>query len=111
MRISAHSALSFFAFMDQAKVKLSHLGDTGKPYIDRLQKVRETFDPDDFDTPFFQRIEAVVTDIATHLVERDMKPVAQFQKIEPAPKRLMPEADRAIGHINEAVNWLRDHAE
>jgi hypothetical protein len=40
-----------------------------------------------------------------------MKPVAKYQKIEPAQTRMLPDADRAIGHINEAVNWLRDHAE
>jgi hypothetical protein len=97
--------------MDDAKVKLKHLGDTGKPYVDRLQAIRETFTPDDIPPPFFQRIEAVVTDMAEHLVERDMKPVAKFEKIQPAAKRLIPEADRAIGYLNQAVNWLRDHAE
>jgi hypothetical protein len=53
----------------------------------------------------------VVTDIADHLVERDMRPVAQFQKIEPAEITILPEAERAIEPINNAVNWLRDHAE
>jgi hypothetical protein len=96
--------------MDQAKVKLKHLGDTGKPYVDRLQAIRETFTPDDIDPVFFQRIEAVATDLAG-LVERDMKPVAKYQKIEPAKIRILPDADRAIGYLNEAVNWLRDHAE
>jgi hypothetical protein len=96
--------------MDQAKVKLKHLGDTGKPFVDRLQAIRESFTPDDINPLFFQRIEAVVTDLAG-LVERDMKPVAKFQKIEPAKIRILPDADRAIGYLNEAVNWLRDHAE
>lgn len=110
MRILAHNALRFFAFMDQAKIELQHLGDTGKPFVDRLQAIRKTFTPDDIEPVFFQRIEAVVTDLAG-LVERDMKPVAKFQKIEPAPIRILPDADRAIGYINQAVNWLRDHAE
>jgi hypothetical protein len=111
MRISAHNALSFFAFMDQAELKLKHLGDKGKPFVDSLRAIRGTFTPDEIDPEFFQRIEAVVTDIADRLVERDMKPVAKFQKIEPAKTRILPDADRAIGYINEAVNWLRDHAE
>jgi hypothetical protein len=111
MRISRHNALSFFGFMDQAKIKLEHLGDTGKPFVDRLQAIRETFTPDDIDPGFFQRIEDVVTDMADHLVETDMKPVAKFQKIEPAITRILPDADRAIGYLNEAVNWLRDYAE
>ena len=96
--------------MDQAKVKLKYFGDTGKPYVDRLQAIRETFTPDDIDPVFFQRIEAVATDLAG-LVERDMKPVAKYQKIEPAKSRILPDAERAIGYLNEAVNWLRDHAE
>jgi hypothetical protein len=111
MRISAHNAQSFFKFMDDAKVKLKHLGDRGKPYVERLQDVRKTFKPDDITPAFFERIEVVVTDMATHLVERDMKPVAQYQKIEPAPKALIPEAAAAIGYINDAVNWLRTHSE
>jgi hypothetical protein len=110
VRISPRNALSFFGFMDQAKVKLQHLGDTGKPFVDRLQAIRETFTPDDIEPVFFQSIEAVATELAG-LVERDMKPVAQFQKIEPAKVKILPDADRAIGYLNEAVNWLRDHAE
>jgi hypothetical protein len=97
--------------MDQAKLKLQHLGNVGKPFVDRLQTIRETFTPYDIDPQFLQRIKEVRTDIAEQLVERDMKPVAQFQKIEPAKTRILAEADGAIGYINDAVNWLRDHAE
>jgi hypothetical protein len=96
--------------MDQAELKLKHLGDVGQPFVDRLREIRGAFTPNDIDPVFFQRIEAVVTDLAG-LVERDMKPVAKFQKIEPAKIRILPDADRAIGYINESVNWLRDHAE
>lgn len=110
MRISPHNALSFFAFMDQAKVKLNHLGHTGKPFVDRLQAIRETFTPDHIEAVFFQQIERVATELAG-LVERDMKPVAKYQKIEPAKVRILPDADRAIGYLNDAMNWLRDHAE
>jgi hypothetical protein len=96
--------------MDQAKVKLQHLGNMGRPFVDRLQAIRETFTPDDIEPMFFQRMEEVVTDLAG-LVERAMKPVAKFRKIEPAKVRILPDADRAIGYLNEAVNWLRYHAE
>jgi hypothetical protein len=111
MRITPHNALSFFAFMDQAKVQLQHIGDSGKPYIDKLAAIRGTFTPDDVSPAFIPAIEAVVTEIASQFVERDMKPVAKYQKIEPAATRLRPEADRAIQHLNSAVNWLRDHQE
>jgi hypothetical protein len=35
MRISVHDALSFFAFMDPAELKLKHLGDKGKPFASK----------------------------------------------------------------------------
>jgi hypothetical protein len=110
MRISRHNALSYFTFMDQAKLALQHMGEDGKAYAERLAAIRRTFSPDDIQESFFESIEALVTDLAT-LTERDMKPVEKYQKIEPAAKRLRPEADRAIRHLTDAGNWLRNHQE
>jgi hypothetical protein len=110
MRISRHNALSYFTFMDQAKLALQHMGEDGKDYAERLAVIRGTFNPDDIQDSFFDSIDALVTNVAT-LTERDMKPVEKCKKIEPAPKRLRPEADRAIRHLTDARNWLRDHQE
>lgn len=111
MKISNDNARTFFSLMNQAKVRLTHLGDTGKPYIDRLQAIRETFTPADIEQTFFDQIEKVVTDMAEHFVAPVMNPVKTGEPI-PVPRyELLPDADAAIGYLNSACNWLRDHQE
>jgi hypothetical protein len=110
MRISDHNALSYFSSMQQAKLQLEYLGERGKPWVNRLQAVMKPFRPDDFDDAFLASIEALATDL-NELTERDMKPVAKYEKIRPAEVRVLPEAQRAIENLHDATNWLRDHAE
>jgi hypothetical protein len=100
MNISPANALQVFTHLDQARLYLMYTGESGKPYLVRLEKIRATFMPEDFDYRFPAAIDSIAMDL-TGLRENT----------ELAKQPMMAGASRAVAQLHEAAACIRDNTE